>query len=234
MSRTSAIIVPTCDRDKWFSEIAIRGIRKHIPSALVVEFKDTDTKTERKVPGDIRELCRKIPYLRKQVDAPFVIDVDDIIILDADAFVCRRPDELLSGYGYQGHTLYGTPDYPWGLQVWAELGFKFPVVRPLFCAGVFSAPRSMWTLNETMIFEYLRQCVKHGFHDPNWKYSNVTLDQNLAAGLWRKTCKDNPLSALEYPLGIPTVDQKVFHACYYKKRREFMQFLAEYARELES
>jgi len=232
--RSAIIIVPTCDRDAWFSDLAVEGIRKYIPNIPVLEFRDTDKATETDVPDDIRQLCRDVPYLRKQVDAPFIVGgVDDVYILDADCFVFQRPDEFLGAYSYQGHTLHGHPDYPWGLNVWGKLGHHFPNVKPLFCAGMFKAPRKMWTLNRSLMHDYLRQCMKLGYHRPGWEYSNVTMDQSLAAGLWRKTCPDNPLPALEYPLGIPTTCMKIFHACYYKRRPEFKAFLEDYRRRLD-
>ena len=234
--RTSTVIVPTCERDAWFSDLAVAGIRKYWPEATVLEFRDTDTSTETKVPDDIRALCRESPYLRKQVDAPFLCEgVDDLYILDADCFMFQRPTEFISRpYSYQGHTLHGHSDYPWGITVWGKLGHHFPVTSPLFCAGMFSAPMKMWAYNRELMFDYLRQCRMMGYHRTSWEYSNVTLDQSLAAGLWRKTCQDNPLPALAYPLGIPTVSMKIFHACYYKRRPEFKQFLADYKRRLDA
>lgn len=231
---TTIVVVPTCERDKWFSDLAVEGIRKFWPEAMVYEFYDADASTETKVPDDIRNLCREVPYLRKQVDMPFIVDADRIVVLDADCFLFARPDGLLRGYAYQGETLHGHADYPWGLNIWRQLGHNFPKVTPLFCAGCFSAPRTMWTYNRELMFDYFRAGVKMGYGIWTWEYCNVTFDQNLAAGLWRKTCADNPLPALEYPLGIPSVTQKIFHACYYKRRPEFKQFLADYRKVLDA
>ncbi len=233
--RTSVVVVPTCDRDKWFSDIAIDGIRKFMPEAMIFEMHDQNKKLEVDVPDDIRELCDAIPYLKKQVYAPFLVDgIDDIYILDSDCFLFARPTELIDSYSYQGHTLLGSPDYPWGVDVWRSMGHCFPKTTPLFCAGMFKAPRTMWTYNRELMYDYLRQCVKLGYNRPDWQFRPVTFDQNLAAGLWRKTCKDNPLPALEYPLGIPTVDMKIFHACYFRRRPEFKIFLEDYKRMLET
>ncbi len=233
MIRTSAVIVPTCKRDKWFSDLAVEGIRKYWPEAFIVEFLDTDRSTEMSVPDDIRKLCREIPYLRKQIDAPFVVDVDDIYILDADCFMFERPTELIDGpYSYQGETLLGNSDYPWGIEIWKGMGHSFPNITPLFCAGLLKAPRTMWTYNREVMYRYLHRCVRAGYHNPDWQYSNVTLDQSLCAGLWRKTCIDNPLPAMEYPLGIPTMTMKIFHACYFRKAAYFGEFVKAYKRRL--
>ncbi len=233
--RKLAFVVPTCERDAEITVLAVEGIRKFVPDAFIIECRDDDRTTERKVPDDIRKLCRDVPYLRKQIDTPFILDgIDDICILDSDCFVWQYPSELLSGYAYQGHTLAGNHDYKWGLNVWAQIGLVFEKITPLFCAGMFTAPRSMWVLNEGTIFEYLRRCAKLGFHDPAWEYSGVTLDQGLVAGLWRRTCKDNPLPFLEYPLGVPSVHQKIFHACYYKRRPEFKLYLKGYREHLDN
>ncbi len=198
----------------------------------MLELLDTDKSTEVKVPDDIRKLCRNVPYLRKQVDAPFLVNTDRVVILDSDCFLFRRPDELINEYAYQGLTLLGNPDYPWGLKVWKKMGFSFPTVTPLFCAGCFSAPRTMWTYNREMMFDYLRLAIQMGYAKHDWGFAPVTLDQSLCAGLWRKTCHDNPLPALEYPLGIPSIPQKIFHACYFRRRPEFKQFLEDYKKVL--
>jgi len=225
---TTTVCVPTCERDKGFSDLAVEGIRKFWPGAMVFELLDTDTSTEVEVPDDIRKICRDVPYLRKQIDLPFIVNTDRIVILDSDCFLFKRPDELADTYAYQGQTLLGNQDYPWGLKVWKKMGFSFPKVEPLFCAGCFSAPRTMWTYNREMMFEYLRTAVKMGYGNIDWEYCPVTLDQSLCAGLWRKTCHDNPLPALEYPLGIPSIPMKAFHACYFRRRPEFKQFLEDY------
>lgn len=232
LTRTRAILVPTCERDKWFSDLAVEGIRKFWPDMLVVELYDTDTSTETTVPDDIRTLCRAVPYLRKQIDGPYIVGTDDLWILDSDCFMFKRPGVFDRDYSYQGRTLYGNNDYPWGLRVWKELGHSFPVTSPLFCAGMFSAPITMWTDNRELSFDYLRHCVKRGYHRRDWQYSCVTMDQSLAAGLWRKTCPDNPLPALEYPLGIPTTVQEIFHACYFKRAAAFKPFIERYKRHL--
>lgn len=232
MSKT-IVIVPTCERDKWFSDLAVEGIRTFWPEVMVMELLDTDKSTETDVPDDIRDIVRKVPYLRKQIDAPFIVDCDRIVLLDADCFMFAKPDELVNQYAYMGHTLYGNHDYQWGTKVWASLGHFFPKTEPLFCAGCFSAPRTMWTYNRELMFDYLRQCMKLGYGKWDWDFHPVTFDQNLNAGLWRKTCRDNPLPALEYPLGIPTMDMKIFHACYFRRRPEFKQFLVDYRRHIE-
>lgn len=233
--RTSAVVVPTCERDKWFSDIAIEGIRKFWPEAFIFELFDKDTATEIPCPDEIRAMARACPYLRKQIDAPFLLDVDDIYILDADCFMFARPTELIEGpYSYQGNTLRGNNDYPWGLRVWRAFGFNFPTITPLFCAGMFKAPRTMWTYNRELMWAYLQQAAKMGYFNPKWSHSPVTLDQSLAAGLWRMTCRNNPLPALEYPLGVPSVPMKIFHACYFRRRPEFKQFLADYKKRLDS
>lgn len=234
MTRTSIVIVPTCERDKWFSDLAVEGIRKFWPEATVFEFHDEDKSLWADCPDDIREMCNESPYLRKQVDAPFVCGVDDVYMLDADCFMFARPTELIEAYSYQGNTLYKQEDYPWGLNAWSQIGFNFPVITPLFCAGMFKAPRTMWTYNREMMWDYLRCCKRLGYDNPKFEFSHVTMEQSLVAGLWRKTCKDNPLPELEYPLGIPSVESKIFHACYYKRRPEFKLFLEDYKKLLAS
>lgn len=232
--RTSVVVVPTCERDKWFSDLAVAGIRKYWPEATIVELLDTDKSTEIDCPKDIRVMCRCLPYLRKQIDAPFLFDgVDDIYILDADCFMFERPTELIEAYSYQGLTMRGHPDYEWGINVWRRMGYNFAGITPLFCAGMFKAPRTMWTYNKELMYWYLRTCAQMGYHKKSWEFAGVTLDQSLAAGLWRMTCKDNPLPALEYPLGVPSVPMKIFHACYYKRRPEFKQFLVDYKKRLD-
>ena len=232
-ARSKMVVVPTCDRDAAFKDLCIEGIRKFWPEVPVFEFHDARRDTETDVPDDIRALCRTTPHLRKQIDLPFLFDgIDDLYIVDCDCFFFARPDEFIQSYSYQGHTLRGHPDYPWGLEVWAHLGYRPEIVRPLFCDGLFSAPRTMWLYNRWLMFDYLRACVQRGYHDKTWHYSAVTLDQSMVSGLWRLACPDNPLPALEYPLGIPTVPMKVFHACYFKRKPEFPLFLEDYKRHL--
>lgn len=227
------VIVPTCDRDKFFSDLAIEGVKKFWPGVTVVEMHDKNKKLEADVPDDIRALVDKIPYLKSQIDAPFLADGGDFYMLDADCFTFATPDELMADYSYQGMACAPEQDFPWGLDVWEAIGHTFPITRPLFCAGIYKAPSKAWTENQDLIFEYIRQCVKMRYFRPDWDFMAVTFEQNLAAGLWRMNCKDNPLPAKEYPVNLPNDGQKIFHACSFKSRYQFPPFVEQYKKMLD-
>ncbi len=225
------VIIPTCDKDKAFSDLTIAGVKRFWPEATVIEMHDQNKKMEVDVPSDIRDLCNAIPFLKKQIDAPFLAD-GDFYMLDADCFMFARPDELIADYSYQGLALEGTPDFPWGLDVWEAIGYTFPITEPLFCAGIYKAPSKVWTENQDLIFGYIRQCVKMRYFRPDWDFMAVTFEQNLAAGLWRMNCKHNPLPAKEYPVNLPGDGMKIFHAVNFKEHARFPEFIEQYKKWL--
>ena len=194
-------IILTCERDKRMSALLLRGLEKYWPEIQPLVVLDTDRSTEADIPGDVRDVVRRVPYLRRVFDAWQLSPTEDIYILDSDCLICGHPYDF-GVPAYQG--VKGHRDDESGIQIWRDLGVEFSTVIPRFVGGVFSAKRSMWADNVDLAIEYVRECVKRG-HD-QVKYPGVICEQSLQAGLWRKTYPDNPLDLQRYPINNITPD----------------------------
>ena len=188
------ILMLTCERDKELAKVSAEGLKKFWPGCRPMLFMDTDTATEAKLPDDIREMVRRMPYLRRYFDLPRFASTEPFAILDSDCLCYQNPAEL-NGLAFQGNP--GGGDRINGLRVWKELGFEIPNQDVRFCCGMFTATMEMFEQRD-LAFEYLRLCRKYGF-DRDCAYPAVVCEQGMISGMWRLKYPHNPLPPHRYP-----------------------------------
>ena len=227
MTTRHDLIILTCDRDKRLAELCLAGVEKFWPSVRPIVLHDTDTSTEVSVPDDIRDMARRIPYLRKVFDAPHIAQSEYVYYLDSDCLLFSEPTDF-GTTAYQG--VPGHVDAPDGLLVWRALGVEFDTIAPCFCAGMHSYRRTDFIKAAPLAIAYLRKCAEWGFDKV--LYPGVVCEQSLVAGIWRKFYADNPLDPQRYPIHQPTPEQVIFHIASSKTARATPDYLAAYEASL--
>lgn len=210
----SEILILTCERDRPWMEAATLGLDRFWPELPYQVVLDTDRETESQLPDDVRDLVRRVPYMRRIFDFPLLTDAETIYILDSDILIFDRPHDF-GPAAYQG--VPGNHDDLGATLVWRELGFEMPRIGPRFCCGMFSAPRAMWLDNRDLAIDYARFCIRYGYDRK--KYGGVTCEQGFLAGLWRITNEDNPLPFDRYPIEHFTPSPAIVHVGSLKNSR---------------
>ncbi len=226
--KATAIIL-TCRNDRHIADLLVRGIEKHWPEVTPKILFDTDRSTETPLPEDVRDIVRKVPYLRKVFDVTALSDTDDIYVFDGDMLIYGYPEEFVVP---RYMVSLSAPDDPIGVLLWRQLGVEYSPVSPRFCAGTYSAHKSMLDDNRELAIEYVRLCVKWHLHEV--RYPGVICEQSLAAGLWRKTYPDAPLPADRYPVNMPVDGMVMFHIGALKDEPSLERVLADYRKHLET
>jgi hypothetical protein len=220
------VVVLTCKQHKHLSDALLAGIAKYWPEVTPLVMVDTDRSTEADLPPDVRDVVRRVPYLRRVFDAPPLITTEKVYVLDADCLLYRHPTDWKVPM-YQSSPCFW--DDPAGVNIWRELGVEFETVAPRLVGGVFSAYRSMWTANYDLAIEYVRICAGYGLD--RMRYPGVTCEQGLVAGLWRKTYADQEDAILDpsrYPIGDPTDDMTLWHLGPHKGSPRLPKMLQDY------
>lgn len=219
---TREALILTCEKHKKYADALVAGIKRYWPEMPYRVFWDTDRSTETSLPDDVRDAIRRVPYLRKPFDLPYLTDVDTMYLLDSDILLYGHPHDF-------GPRMYqaalGATDDPAGLMVWEELGYKFDIIRPRFCAGMYSCSPSMFRDNRNLMIDYVRLCIKHG-HDRT-KYPGIACEQSLVAGLWRMTYPDNMLDPTRYPANRACEGMVMWHMCGSKISPVFNTYMKE-------
>lgn len=206
-------LIQTCKRDWRLANIASAGLRKFWPGCNPRLFLDTDTATEdASVPSDIRDMIRKIPYLRRIFDFPRLVSTERFAVLDSDCLCYRDPFELES-LAFQGNP--GGGDRLGGLKVWERLGYTIPHQEVRFVAGLFTATMEMYEKRD-LAYEYLRICKDEGY-DCDCAYPAVVCEQGLVSGLWRLTYPHNPLPPKRYPFEKYYDGCAIWHTSSFRK-----------------
>jgi len=190
------VIILTCKRDERLARLASAGLRKFWPNANPRVFMDTDRSTESDLPDDVRDVVRRVPYLRRVFDFPLLANTETICIMDSDCLTYSEPAEFTER-AFQGNP--GGNDRMEGLALWREMGVKFDCHNVRFVGGMFTAGREMWIEGRDTAIEWVRRCVAKG-HD-RVRYPGVTCEQSLVSGLWRQRYPHNPLPPERYPYG---------------------------------
>ena len=226
MSATAMIL--TCERDKALAEMCAEGVRRFWPSVTPLIVLDTNTSTEVSLPADIREMARRIPYIRRIFDFPHISPTEDIYQVDSDCFVYSEPTDFGIGMyqGVRGHDTIG------GLHVWQRIGYKFPIYRPRFCSGMISFRKSDFLGMRDLAIEYLRAARLMGC-DVAGVFSGVLCEQSLTAGIHRMLYKDAPLPYERYPINAPTDEQVIFHVSDAKWKDTLDGHVEDYRRHLD-
>lgn len=204
MNATAVIL--TCLRDEVMANMLADAIVRVWPGVAPLILWDTDKSTETDIPGDVRDVVRRVPYLRRVFDAWKLADAEDVYILDSDCLLYSEPTDFTVP-AYQG--VFGYSDNADGIALWGDMGVTFAKVRPCFVGGVFSARKSMWAGKEELAYEYVRECARRGWdrrHD-----AGVVCEQSFQAGLWRQTYPDNPLPFMRYPIHWMTPNPALWH-----------------------
>ncbi len=201
------VVILTCQRDRRMADLLVCGIERYWPEVKPVLMVDTDRSTEVSLPADVREVVRRVPYLRRVFDAPYLSDNGELYFLDSDCLICGHPSDFCVP-AYQG--VPGFQDDTKGVEIWRDLGVEFPV-RPRLVGGMLSAPTAMWHDNLDLSIAYVRECVKRGYD--KLELPGVICEQTLQAGLWKKTYPDNHLDYNRYPINHMTSEQVIVHLC---------------------
>ena len=217
------VAILTSEEHKPLAELCARGIRRFWPEVAPRIYLDTDHTTETPLPPDLRELVRRVPYLRRPLDLPWRGDSETIYVLDADCFVFRPPTDF-SLAAFQGVPNY--MDDLAGIGIWKSLGLGPRPATPLFCGGMYSCPRRLFLDNREMMIAYLRKCIEAGYDRD--EHPGVICEQGLVAGIWRANLPDNPLDPMRYPIHRMTGQQIIFHAGAGKHAPNFGKFLEQY------
>jgi len=220
---TATALILTCERDHKHAERLVRGIEKYWPGLIPLVMRDSDKSTETDIPGDVRDVVRRVPYLRRVFDAWAIIPTEDVYILDSDCLIYSQPTDF-GVPAYQG--VVENTDDPAGVRIWKDLGVDMPIIRPRFVGGMFSARRDMWRSNLDLAIAYVRECVSRGFDRA--KYPGVVCEQSLLAGLWRKTYPDCPLDPERYAINRMTANPVIFHISSGKHSKFMPDLIADY------
>lgn len=189
-------LILTCARDLELATLLVRGLARFWPEVTPRLVLDTDTSTETDLPDDVREVARRVPYLRRVFDFPHIAETEQYVCLDSDCLIYRHPDEF-GGLAFQGNP--GGPDHADGVALWKELGYDLDSKNVRFCSGMYSAERALFLDNRDLAIEWVRRCRAKG-HDRS-SHRGVICSQSLVSGLWRQRYPHNPLPAEQYPYG---------------------------------
>lgn len=220
----STVVILTCERDRYLVDLCQLGIKKFWPGVNLAVLWDHDRTTETDIPADVREVVRRLPYLRKVFDMPYIAPTDQLYCIDSDCLLFAEP----SDWGPSMHLgMDGVSDHELGVSVWAELGYTFTRNSPRFCGGCWSAKRSeMFEPHKDLAIRYVRKCVEIGYD--RRADAPVVCEQCLLAGLWRMTYKESLLSNERYPLYLPNPDMVVYHLSDMRNAEPGHYLLEEY------
>lgn len=226
----ATVVILTCKRDEELVQLCRAGIRRFWGNINVAVMLDTDRATETAIPDDVREVVRRLPYLRKVFDLPYIAPTDQLYCIDSDCLLYAEPTD----WGPAMHLgLRGYCDLELGTRVWREIGYLFTRDTPRFCGGCWSAKRSeMFEPNRDLAIRYVRQCMKRGFD--KHESAPIICEQCLLAGLWRMTYDEKLLDENKYPLWIPKPGMVLYHlsdARNVNQGREMMSAYRELVRE---
>lgn len=226
MSATAMIL--TCERDMALAEMCAEGVRRFWPGVTPMLVVDTDRSTETPLPVDIREMARRIPYIRRIFDFPAISPTEDIYQIDSDCFIYSEPTDFGIGMyqGVPGHDTIG------GLKTWQRIGYEFPIYRPRFCSGIISYRKSDFLRMRDLAIKYLR-AARLMRCDVAGDFAGVLCEQSLAAGMHRMLYKNAPLPYERYPINIPTDEQVIFHVSDAKWGDALDGHVADYRRHLD-
>ena len=196
----STVVVLTCDRDAELMDLCRAGVKKFWPGIRIAEVHDKNTPClAPDVPGDLWELSKTIPYLRKVLDMPWASETDQIYCIDSDCLIVDEPwDWPAAAYLSVAPGCLGSMWLRWGSAIWESLGCPPIDTTRIFCGGCWSARRSeMFEPYRDLTFAYIRECHKrHKDH----KFPGPVYEQCLLNGLWHMAYKDRRLPEWRYPL----------------------------------
>ncbi len=210
----STVVILTCDRDKELMDLCRQGIELFWPGINLAVLHDKDADHETPLPDDIRELCRKMVYLRKIFDLPYIAETDQLYCLDSD---CMLFDEPLDWGPAQHLTAFpGSLGKQWlkqGADIWQALGKSRLDEILIACGGCWSGKRTeMFEPYRDLSIAYIRECVKQGILDQ--REPQVVMEQCHLNGLWHLAYGHLPAHHLptnRYPLYQPNHEMAIFH-----------------------
>jgi len=207
----ATVIILTCDRDKQLVELAERGVRAFWPGINVSILHDRDKSAETELPDDVRDVTRRVPFLRKIFDLPYLAPTDQLYCIDSDCFLVEEPTD----WAPAAHLAVppGSMGSVWlkqGNELLLQLGESAIDESLIFCGGCWSASRAeMFDPNRELAIEYVRAAVKKGYDKT--KYPGPVMEQCLLNALWHKTYADCHLSNERYPLYRPNPNMALYH-----------------------
>jgi len=229
----ASVVILTCERDREMVELARRGIELFWPGANVCLLWDTDTATETELPGDVRDVVREVPYLRKVFDLPYIAPTDQLYCLDSDCFTCAEPvDWAPAAHNAVGPGSMGKVWLQQASEVWQSLGRPALPQDHLFCGGCWSASREEMFGGDRreLAIEYVRECVRRGYHKT--QYPGPVCEQGLLNGLWHTRYVDTHLIYERYPLYVPKPNMTIYHLSDTARSERGPEMLARYRRLL--
>lgn len=225
--KTGTALILTCERDRPLAELCSAGITKYWTGVSPLVVMDTDRSTETDLPDDVRDMVRRVPYMRRTFDLPYLSPTEQIYILDSDNLVYGDPVDF-GPAAYQASMR--ASDDSIGLDIWKELGITFPTTSPRFCGGMFSCEASMFKDGRDLAIAYARICMRRGVDETKWP--GVICEQSLQAGLWRSKYPDCPLDPGRYPLINPTDEMVIYHISCAKDRPLGQEVIRKYEASL--
>ncbi|MBE3038748.1 MAG: hypothetical protein IMZ62_08045 [Chloroflexi bacterium] len=190
-------------------------------------FRDDDRSTESDLPADVRDVVRRVPYLRKVFDIPLLVDAEQAFYIDSDCLLLRQPTEWEGQLRYQATPANERESV---VGFWREMGWQHRDV-PRFCAGIFSFEPSLFIENRHTAIEWVRMMIRLG--RDRMLHPGVECEQGLVSGLWLSHYPDNPLPMDAYPYWkAPTATTAIWHAGEAKHEQAGQDFLAAYERSM--
>ena len=220
-------MILTCKEHRHMADLCVAGIEKYWTGVSPLVVMDTDRETESDVPDDIRDTIRRVPYLRRIFDLPFLSPTEQVYIIDSDCLVYSDPTDF-GPNAYQAVNSSG--DDSVGVDIWRSMGIEFNQTRPRFCGGCYSAQVSMFRDGLDLAIEYTRRCMR--LQRDKTEYPGVVCEQSLAAGLWRQKYPDCQLDPLRYPLIHPTDEMVIYHVSCGKRSSAGKEMFKRYEESL--
>lgn len=206
MPRSVDCLILTCIRDLKLATLLMRGCNRFWPEVRPVLVLDVDTRTETPLSADVREVVRRVPYLRRVFDFPYITRTDRYVVLDSDCLIYRKPMEF-AGMRFQGNP--GGGDRDEGLQLWKEMGVTIDSQNVRFCSGMYSTDKSLFIKNRDLAIDWVRRCVAKGYD--KCRHRGVICCQSLTSGLWRQAYAHSPLPPADYPYGTFVPGCAIWH-----------------------
>jgi len=211
-------------------DLCRQGIELFWPGIRLTVLHDKDYSKDTDLPEDVREVVRRVPYLRKVFDLPYIAPTDQLYCIDSDCMLFDEPHDWPDVAHLS--VLPGRDGRVWleqGSAIWESLGQPPLDLEYIFCGGCWSGKRSeMFEPYRELAIAYVRECVKRGHDDANVVGHAVVCEQCLLNGLWHLAYQDVFLSNYRYPLYRPNPGMALFHLSDVGRTRKGQRMMAAY------